>query len=169
MAATTNQRAPTLMRALGFNAEDLEANRAGRLGRNQIRTARVFGGIWLLMGALFLLAMAVGEWAEQAREGHGAADVIAPFVFAVLISGFCFLTGGRQVLSRRPHMRVTRLTGTVRPAEKAPYWYAGETRFKGPGSGASNWSNPIYALLKDKPECNVYVVGGEAVSIELSL
>ena len=87
-------------------------------------------------------------------------------MLGVFVGGFCLLVGIAGVAQRKPSTAITCLTGVVHPAEKSPWWYAGETQFRGPSSGASNWTNPMYKLLSDKPECRVYVARRTAVSIE---
>jgi hypothetical protein len=159
-------RKPTLMDALSFNQEDLRANREGRLGRHQIRGARVNGGIWIAMGVLLIVAMGVGVWAQLSLDDPNVGGAIFAVVLAVFVGGFCLLVGFGTVAARKPSTPVRCLTGEVRPAAKKPYWYAGETQFRGPSSGASNWTNPFYTLLKDHPVCHVYVAGRTAVSIE---
>jgi hypothetical protein len=156
------------MSALGFTDQDLAANREGRLGPRQLSNARFYAAVWSGMGALFLLAMGVALWAQLNRDDHTATDIVAVFVFAIVISGTCFTLAFWKLRAFAPHKVVTCLTGPVRPHEKASCWYVGEHVFRGPGASGGNYARNGFArLLAGAPTCNVYVLPrGTAVSIE---
>ena len=160
---------PTLEGTFGFNAADLAANREGRMGRHQMRGVFFFAFFWIIAGALFLLAMAVAIKAQSDREGHSAIDLVFPVIFAIPICGLCFLLGFGRLRAVGKDSPVACFTGPVRPDDKAPYWYVGDKRFRGPSrGGAFSGSNATYKLLKGEPVCNVYLVNNrEAVSIEI--
>jgi hypothetical protein len=166
MAVSLKPRPASLESALGFKAVDLAANREGRLGPTQLRAARVYASVWGAMGVLFLVAMVVAFFAQLNRSDHGVADLVAPFVFALIVCGVCFLFAYMTLDTRSSKTKVTRLTGAIKPSDKAPWWYAGDTAFRGPTAGASNWSNPFGKLVKDAGVCHVYVADRTAVSIE---
>jgi hypothetical protein len=160
-------RPPTFASALDFTPADLAANRDGRLGRPQLIWARIYAGLWFIMGALFLLAMGVAVWAQSNRDGHGTIDIVLPFVLALLVSGFCLVMAFGRIAGMTRHAQVRRLTGPVRAAEKQPFFYAGEERFRGPGRSVTYNSSPFPRLVADHPVGNVYVLkSGRAVSME---
>ena len=163
-------RGPTLEGTFGFNAADLAANREGRMGRHQMRGVYFFAFAWIIMGALFAVAMIVAIGAQANREDHSAIDVILPVIFAIPICGFCFLLGFGRLRAVNRHSAVTLYTGLVKPDDsRKNYWLVGDKRFRGPSSGgAFSGSNPTYKLLAGEPTCNVYLVNHrEAVSIEI--
>jgi hypothetical protein len=163
-------RKATLGDAFKFNAEDLDANRQGRMGAHQMRGVYFFGFTWIIMGVLFAIAMAVAVKAQHDRDTHQWYDLLFPLIFAIPICGVCFLLGfGRlRAVTRRSVVKL--YTGVVRPdPDKSSYWFVGDKRFRMPGSGGSNFgSNPAPKLLKGEPTCNVYIVNSvEAVSVEI--
>jgi hypothetical protein len=157
---------PTWESALGFTAEDLSANRAGRLGPHQIRKARGAAMIWIGVGVLFIVAMIIAVIVQLDRADHGTGVIILPVVLAVLLGGFPIVTGFAQLDSRSSRTLVQCFSGPVRHDQKARTWYAGESRFRGPALDPAKTDSPFYVLARGAPVCHVYVVKGAIVSAE---
>ena len=102
-------RGPTLMSALGFNEQDLAANRDGRLGRHQLRSARVTAIIWIAMGSLFLVAMGAAVFAQLGLDDPNVGGAIFAVVLAIVVGGFCLLVGVLKLAERARRRGLSRI------------------------------------------------------------
>jgi hypothetical protein len=101
-------------RFFGIEAEDVAANRVGRLGRRQRRNYRTTLVIWSVLLVIWFGAMSFAVVIQLDGDSwHGVGNLIGTFVFIALIAAMPVVIISRVVRYLSARLVITTITGPV--------------------------------------------------------